>query len=127
MSSPTTLAHWHAQAHLTTTPSPNPSWLLDSSASHHITTDLSNLALHSPYDGTDEIVIGDGSDLPITHTGAISLNTPSHSFTLSKVLCVPTMTRNLISISQFCQSNKTSIEFFPFSFHVKDLHTGKSF
>ncbi|RVW19477.1 Retrovirus-related Pol polyprotein from transposon RE1 [Vitis vinifera] len=117
-------APWQAQANVTTTIPPNTTWLLDSGASHHVTTDLHNLALHSPFDGTDEIMIGDGSGLPISHTGSTSLTTPSHSFTLSNVLCVPTMKRNLISISQFCKSNNTSIEFLPSSFHVKNLHTG---
>lgn len=69
-------------------------------------------------------MIGDGSGLPISHTGSALLPTPSHSFTLSDVLYVPTMKRNLISISQFCKSNNTSIEFLPSSFHVKDLPTG---
>ncbi|RVW91741.1 Retrovirus-related Pol polyprotein from transposon RE1 [Vitis vinifera] len=116
-------APWQAQANVTTTIPPNITWLLNSGASHHVTTDLHNLALHSPFDGTDEIMIGDDSGLPISHTGSTSLTTPSHSFTLSNVLCVPTMKRNLISISQFCKSNNTSIEFLPSSFHVKDLHT----
>ena len=118
---------WQAQAHAATNSSSgtfNPPWLLDSGASHHVTTDLHNLALHNPYDGTDEIMIGDGSGLPISHTGSTSLTTSSHSFTLSNVLCVPTMKRNLISISQFCKSNNTSIEFLPSAFHVKDLRTG---
>ncbi|KAL6315549.1 hypothetical protein AAG906_000852 [Vitis piasezkii] len=109
-------APWQAQANVTTTIPPNTTWLLDSGASHHVTTDLHNLALHSPFDGTDEIMIGDGSGLPISHTGSTSLTTPSHSFTLSNVLCVPTMKRNLISISQFCKSNNTSIEFLPLLF-----------
>ncbi|RVW13786.1 Retrovirus-related Pol polyprotein from transposon RE1 [Vitis vinifera] len=117
-------ASWQAQANVATTIPSNTTWLLDSGASHHVTTDLHNLALHSLFDGIDEIMIGDGSGLPISHTGSTSLTTPSHSFTLSNVLCVPTMKRNLISISQFCKSNNTSIEFLPFSFHVKDLHTG---
>ncbi|XP_019057412.1 PREDICTED: uncharacterized protein LOC109115967 [Tarenaya hassleriana] len=47
---------------------PNP-WLVDSGASHHITSDLSNLALHHPYHGSEDVVLGDGSGLPITHTG----------------------------------------------------------
>ncbi|KAF5475623.1 hypothetical protein F2P56_007415, partial [Juglans regia] len=36
-------------------------WLVDSAASHTITSDLSNLSIHSEYDGTNEVVIGDGS------------------------------------------------------------------
>ncbi|RVW75058.1 Retrovirus-related Pol polyprotein from transposon RE2 [Vitis vinifera] len=35
-------------------------WLLDSAASHNITGDLQNLSIHSEYDGTDEVVLGDG-------------------------------------------------------------------
>ncbi|KAL6330019.1 hypothetical protein AAG906_039934 [Vitis piasezkii] len=61
-------APWQAQANVATTIPPNTTWLLDSGASHHVTTDLHNLALHSPFDGTDEIMIGDGSGLPISHT-----------------------------------------------------------
>ncbi|RVW26307.1 Retrovirus-related Pol polyprotein from transposon RE1 [Vitis vinifera] len=87
-------APWQAQANVATTIPPNTTWLLDSGASHHVTTDLHNLALHSPFDGTDEIMIGDGPGLPISHTGSTSLTTPSHSFTLSNVLCVPTMKRS---------------------------------
>uniref|UniRef100_A0A2N9EX91 Reverse transcriptase Ty1/copia-type domain-containing protein n=1 Tax=Fagus sylvatica TaxID=28930 RepID=A0A2N9EX91_FAGSY len=55
--------------------------------SHHVTSDLDNLSLHTPYIGTDDIMIGDGSNLPITHTGSTSLKTSQHTFTLDNVLC----------------------------------------
>ena len=62
------------RAHLATnTAAPNSSWLLDSGASHHITNDLANLSLHHPYDGTEEIVIGDGTSISITHIGSLTL------------------------------------------------------
>nr|GME02242.1 Retrovirus-related Pol polyprotein from transposon RE1 [Ipomoea batatas] len=112
------------QAHVAATSSVAPSWLLDSGASHHVTTDLSNLALHTPYDGTDEVMIGNGSGLPISHTGFISLPSTSKSFSLSNVLCVPTMCRNVISISQFCRDNNSLIEFSLTTFCVKDIQTG---
>ncbi|GMY39318.1 Retrovirus-related Pol polyprotein from transposon RE2 [Fagus crenata] len=35
-------------------------WLLDSAASHNITGDLSNLSIHSKYDGTDEVILRNG-------------------------------------------------------------------
>ena len=35
-------------------------WLLDSGATHHITLDLNNLALHQPYNGGDDVLIADG-------------------------------------------------------------------
>ncbi|KAD0767436.1 hypothetical protein E3N88_43747 [Mikania micrantha] len=34
------------------------SWLYDSGASHNITNDLNALSLHTPYDGTDDLIIG---------------------------------------------------------------------
>lgn len=63
------------RAHVMTTTQPdnNPHWLFDSDASHHITNDLNALSLHAPYDGTDELVIGDVSSLTITHIGSIIL------------------------------------------------------
>lgn len=52
----------------------NQNWLVDSSGSHHVTTDLSNLSLHRDYEGPDDILIGDGSSLAITHTDSTTLN-----------------------------------------------------
>ncbi|GAU12602.1 hypothetical protein TSUD_132120 [Trifolium subterraneum] len=44
-------------------------WILDSGATHHITNNLDDLHLTTPYHGMDKITIGDGTGLPITHTG----------------------------------------------------------
>ncbi|KAL6323605.1 hypothetical protein AAG906_039196 [Vitis piasezkii] len=62
-----------------------PTWLLDSGASHHVTFNLSNLSLHSSYQGFDDIMISNGSTLPITHTGSTTIPTSSHTFTLQNV------------------------------------------
>ena len=80
--------------------------------------------MHSPYEGSDDIMIGDGSGLNITHTGSLSLPSKPSSFLLSDVLCVPSMTQNLISVSKFCVTNQVAVEFLPSSFVVKDLRTG---
>ena len=92
-----------------------PTWLLDSEASHHIMSYLSNLSLDSPYQGYDDIMIGDGLTLPITHTGSITILISSRTFTLQNVFCVPSMQNNLISIYQFCTNNHVSVEFSPLS------------
>ena len=84
------------------------------------------MSLHNPYGGDEDIIIGDGKGLPITHTGSTTLNSDFTTFTLDDVLCAPHIKRNLISVSQFCKYNNTSIEFFPDSFLVKDLSTGAS-
>ena len=118
-------APWQPRANLATAKTPdNSSWLLDNGASHHVTSDLSNLSIHTPYDGSDDIVIGYGMSLLITHTDSKYLSTLSHTFSLNNVFCVPTMKNNLISISKLCQTNNTSIEFLPTSFLVNDLRMG---
>ncbi|KAK4477741.1 hypothetical protein RD792_017002 [Penstemon davidsonii] len=102
----------------------SPNWLVDSGASHHVTNDLQNLALHSNYDGNEDLQIGDGKNLAITHTGSTSLPSSSSSFLLNDVLYVPSMKKNLVSVYKLCCTNNVSVEFSPFSFVVKDFRTG---
>ena len=99
-SSNNSTAPWQPRVNFATNrTSPNPTWLLDSGASHHVTADLNNLSLHSPYNGIDDVMIRDGTGLSITHMGSTTLSSPQSTFTLSYVFCVPTMKKNLISIS----------------------------
>ncbi|KAL9228208.1 hypothetical protein vseg_003813 [Gypsophila vaccaria] len=66
------------QAHSATVPAPSsPSWLVDSGATHHLTNDLSNLASHDPYEGFADIMIGDGSSIPISNIGYLDGSGPS--------------------------------------------------
>ncbi|CAL5404806.1 unnamed protein product [Camellia sinensis] len=44
-------------------------WYLDSAATDHITNDMSNLSCYQPYQGSDQITIGNGNSIPIHHTG----------------------------------------------------------
>ncbi|KAH0765342.1 hypothetical protein KY285_001213 [Solanum tuberosum] len=46
-------------------------WYPDSSATHHITPDLSNLHHVEDYKGMDQVHIGNGQGLPIHHTGRL--------------------------------------------------------
>ncbi|GKV40984.1 hypothetical protein SLEP1_g48568 [Rubroshorea leprosula] len=112
-------AHYAASTNLSTN-----EWLIDSGANNHITTNLSNLALHSEYNGPDELLIRDGLGLQITHVGHTTLTTPFSSIPLNNVLCVPTASRNLISVSQLCKTTNSIVEFHPNFFLVKDRNTG---
>lgn len=113
------------RAHLAHFCCPSSHWLLDSGASHHITNDLSNLSLHYPYDGTEDIVIGNGTGISITHIGSLTLSTISFKpIILHNILCAPTMSHNILSISQLCAQNDLLIEFSSFSFVLKDHLTG---
>jgi len=44
-----------------------PSWVVDSGATNHITSNLSNLSLQSPYNGNDKVAVGNGKKLPISN------------------------------------------------------------
>ena len=114
-----------AQTHATTQPTVvSPNWVLDFGASHHISNDLQNLSLHSDYAGPDDIIIGDGKGLEITHTGSTTLPTALKLLQLNNILCVLTVKKNLISISQFCLTNNVFIEFLSTCFYVNDLCMG---
>ncbi|KAI4334853.1 hypothetical protein L6164_013562 [Bauhinia variegata] len=99
-------------------------WLLDSGASHHITNDFGNLSLTSKYPGSDQLHVANGNTLPISHTGSATLHAPHSSITLPNVLYVPHVKHNLLSVSQLCNENNVSVEFFPSCFKVKALETG---
>ncbi|XP_010430795.1 PREDICTED: uncharacterized protein LOC104715039 [Camelina sativa] len=75
------------RANLATTPTSDP-WLLDSGATHHIASDLANLSLQQPYNGGEAVVIGNGSGLPITHTGSTFLPSLTRLLYLNNVLYV---------------------------------------
>lgn len=120
------MSQWQPRANMAYNSTYSPeSWLFDSGATHHLTSDLHNLPLHQPYMGGDEVVVGNGSSLPIMHTGSMILPyATTRSLKLTDVLCVPNIQRNLISVHRLCNANRVSIEFFPSSFQVKDLATG---
>lgn len=98
-------------------------WVLDSSATHHITSDLNNLSLHQPYTG-GVVLIGDGRGLPISHTGSVSLPTNLKPLSLTNVFLVPHIHKNLLSVYKLRNHNRVSVEFFPSHFQVKDLTSG---
>ncbi|KAC9592594.1 hypothetical protein E3N88_45594 [Mikania micrantha] len=101
------------------------SWpMFDSGASNHATSDQASMHNLSEYGGPDEIVLGNGIALPISHIGQASIPTSSRPLTLSNVLLVPRLRNHLISVAKLCKTNNVSVEFFPFHFFVKDLRTG---
>ena len=102
----------------------NHKWLVDSATSHNKTTDLSNLMINSEYDDIDEVVIGDGSGLLVSHTGFLSFKSFNHVFHLRDTLCVPTIHKNLIYVHHFTKHNNVYIEFHHTYFLVNNRITG---
>ena len=96
-------------------------WIVDSGASCHVTYDLNNLAYCTPYNG-DGIIIGDDSVVPIPSVGCFrSLN-----LSFPKVFHAPLMSKNILSVSQFCRDNNAVIVLSYDSFCFKDCSTGRT-
>ena len=49
------------------------SWFLDSGATHHVTTHGDSLTSKTEYSGSGKLMLGDGTELPISHIGKIDL------------------------------------------------------
>lgn len=119
------------QANLAASGSASPDdseWYVDSGATTHITADLSNLQVQNDYTGTDNVTVGNGSSLPISHVGQASIPScsSSQSLLLNNILYVPSITKNLLSISQFTKDNNVLFEFHHTHCLVKDKLTNQT-
>lgn len=77
---------------------PPPSyWLTNSGVSHHVTPNPASLNSVIPYNGSDQLFVGDGKGLCISHTGSALLRTANATFKLNDVLLVPQASHNLFS------------------------------
>ncbi|OIT18706.1 hypothetical protein A4A49_64789, partial [Nicotiana attenuata] len=73
--------------------------IVDSGSTHHVTTEPHNL---QPYHGNEDVSMGDGNKIPISHIGSTQLNASNNVFKPTHTLCAPAIKRNLISVSKFC-------------------------
>jgi len=80
---------------------PPNSWWLDSGATIHVVNSLQGFtSLRKPSDVESKIIMGDGARALVEDIGVVSLNLPSgHVLLLKDVVYVPSMRRNLISVS----------------------------
>lgn len=101
------------------------SWYPNSSAINHCTSDVTNLMSHESYTGLEQVHMGDGSGLLIHHTGQSQFFSPLNSklLSLTNMLHVPSITKNLINVSHFAKDYSMFFEFhFDFCF-FKDQAT----
>lgn len=77
-----------------------------------MTNDLSNLSTYQPYQVYDQVAIGDGSTLLISHTGNGLLPTPNKfPFHLTNMLHVSSISSNLLLVHQLALDNHCTITF----------------
>uniref|UniRef100_A0A803Q3J9 Integrase catalytic domain-containing protein n=1 Tax=Cannabis sativa TaxID=3483 RepID=A0A803Q3J9_CANSA len=88
-------------------------WYLDTGATNHLTVDAQQLTTSADYKGKAKVVVGNGASIPILHVGSNSISThsPNKSLLLKDILHVPSITQNLLSISQFTKDNNVVLQF----------------
>src|SRR5438270_2466692 len=88
-----------------------------------MTGDATLLQKRSPYGGPDNVQLGNGERLSVSHICNTALSLGSSSFHLNNVYVVPSMRKNLLSIAQFCAYNHVLCTFDAHSFYIFDLHS----
>ncbi|XP_021738811.1 uncharacterized protein LOC110705278 [Chenopodium quinoa] len=96
---------------------PDENWYMDTGATSHMTSQQGTLSSYFNLSNNRNIIVGNGSGIPIRGFGQTSLP----PFTLKNVLHAPNLIKNLISVRKFTCDNLVSIEFDLFGFSVKDL------
>ncbi|KAL5846326.1 hypothetical protein ACOSQ3_009850 [Xanthoceras sorbifolium] len=99
------------------------SWYVNSGAIIHITPDFSNLSINNEYKSNYRLAIGNGKKLYVSHIGSsmICSHATLHAYlTLNKILYVPRITKNLLSIAQLTHDNNIIVEFNDAYCFVKD-------
>ncbi|KAG8477106.1 hypothetical protein CXB51_030102 [Gossypium anomalum] len=108
------------------TPAGTVSWYPDSGASNHVCQNAADLSASTPYSGTSELLMGNGAPTHILSVGDTVIPASSKLLRLSNVLCVPSIRKNLLSVSQFARDNDVFFEFHPTYCVVKDIQTGET-
>ena len=76
-------------------------WLANSAATDHVTSRLNHLNFPKPYTGQEHLTVGNGLNLPITHTGNSLIPSTTSTFQLRNVLRVP----SIASVHKICHDN----------------------
>lgn len=91
-------------------------WLTNLAATNHMTTDLQNLSMSTPYPTFETIQTVNGAGLPISHIGSSILHAPIQPLKLNSVLYVSKITHNLLSVHKMCLDSNCWLIFKAFDF-----------
>ncbi|XP_019157563.1 PREDICTED: uncharacterized protein LOC109154157 [Ipomoea nil] len=100
-------------------------WFPDTGVSSHVTPDSTVLTQSKEYTSNEQLRIGNGSGLVISHIGCASIPCNSKSLSLSNILYVPDLSVSLLSVPKLTRENNVFVEFHANCFFVKDCHTKK--
>ncbi|KAJ9542859.1 LOW QUALITY PROTEIN: hypothetical protein OSB04_029365 [Centaurea solstitialis] len=96
-------------------------WFMDSGASAHMTSSSSNLDSAKPYFGYENVQVGNGNLIPISHIGATQVNS---NIQLLDVLVVPQITKNLLSVRKLTFDFPVDILFSDEFFDIQNRQSG---
>jgi len=100
----------------------------DYGLTHHVTPDANNLMDAVSLSSSDQVHIGNSQGLSIHSVGSMSFTSPFSPRTtlkLNNLLHVPSITKNLVSVSQFSKDNNVFFEFHPNICYVKSQGSSK--
>lgn len=86
----------------------NTSWIQNFGGSFHVTSEPLNIKQLQQFERPNHVFIGNGASLSISRVHSSSFLSPYDSrvlFQLKHLLHVPSITKNLLSVSQFAKDN----------------------
>ena len=98
-------------------------WIIDSGATDHMTPHPSYFSSYSPLSGKHHITVANGTHTPVTGCGNVKIQP---SLQLNKVLHVPKLSNNLVSIHKLTQDLNCAVTFFNSHCVFQDLATGRT-
>ena len=100
-------------------------WLTDTGATDHLTSNLGNLTSQTPYKGYDQVAVDNGQSIPINNVDTGQLSTQFYKFRLHNLLHSPKISSKLLSVHKLCKHNNCSCYFDSDKFLIQDLPLGK--
>ncbi|GJX99294.1 ribonuclease H-like domain-containing protein [Tanacetum coccineum] len=91
-------------------------WYMDTGATSHLSSHTGNLHTSSLNRNFNSIIVGNGSSIPVTHSGHVQIPNPYRPLHLRNVLVTPNIIKNLVSVRKFTTDNRCSIDFDHFGF-----------
>lgn len=85
-------------------------WYMDLGASHHSTLDINNLSHSIPYQGFEQVMVG--NCINILNIGNIFILPVSNFLHLNHVLHTPKFSKKSISVNYLCIDNNAFIELY---------------
>ncbi|KAE8703262.1 Dynamin-related protein 5A [Hibiscus syriacus] len=98
-------------------------WIVDTSATHHVTSDSNNVLNATEFLGPGKLLVGNGMPLNVVSTGHSHVCANSHILLLNNLLLVPQITKNLLSVSKLARDNDVFLEFHANRCYVRDEKT----